>query len=176
MFSGVLTIFRAYFSVCTFRHGPQDLPAAAVLLTLSLILYGLASVALVLPVRATATAVLAGAAETVLLMLLTWGLLWLRGLPARFRQTATALAGTGFLFSMAALPLFSLRFAYSSNAAVILAVGVLVLALVVWNVAVMAHILRHAMSVSFAMGVLLAMGYIWVITTVMALVTPGSVA
>jgi hypothetical protein len=174
MFSGVLTIFRAYFSVCTFRLGPQDLPAAVVFLIISLILYGLASVALVLPVRAAATAVLAGAAETGLLLLLTWGLLWLRGLPARFRQTATALAGTGFLFSMAALPLFSLRYAYDGNAAVILAVGLLVLALVIWNVAVMAHILRHAMSVSFAMGVLLAMGYIWVITTVMALLTPES--
>ena len=174
MFSGVLTIFRAYFSICTFRRGPQDLPTAAVFLVLSLTLYGLASAALVLPARAAATAMLAGAAETGLLLLITWGLLRLRGVPARFRQTGTALTGSGFLFSMAALPLFYLRSAYGSDAAMILVVGLLVLALVVWNVAVMAHILRHALSASFAMGVLLAMGYIWVITTVMTLITPES--
>jgi len=167
MFSVALTIFRTYFSVCTFRRGPQDMPAAAIFLVLSLLLYGLASAALVLPVRAAGTAVIAGTMETGLLLLLTWGLLWLRGLPTRFRQTGTALTGTGFLFSMAALPLFYLRYTYGSDMAALLA-----LALIVWNVAVMAHILRHAMSASFAMGVLLAMGYIWIITTVMALVTP----
>jgi len=48
-----------------------------------------------------------------------------------------------------------------------------VLCLVVWNVAVMAHILRHALSASFPMGVLLAMGYIWLITMGMTAILPG---
>ena len=91
MYTGILTLFRAYFSICTFRRGPQDLPAAAALLLLSLCLYGLSSVAMVLPARALPAALLAGCVDTGLLLAITWVLLHLRGVPARFRQTGTAL-------------------------------------------------------------------------------------
>lgn len=172
MFASSLAIVRAYFAVCTFRLGPQDLPAAGVFLSISLALYALASTALVLPARALPVAILSGTTETALLLLITWVLLRLRGVPARFRQTATALTGTGFLFSLVALPLFCL---HGVDAAPLLLalIGLLVLCLVVWNVAVMAHILRHALSASFPMGVLLAMGYIWLITMGMSAILPG---
>jgi len=176
MFSSSLTIIRAYFAVCTFRLGPQDLPAAAAFFFLSLILYSLASAALALPVRNVPGALLDGALETTLLLAITWGLLRLRGVPARFRQTGAALTGTGFLFTTVALPLLYLRTEYGSEPLAILVIGLLVISLVVWNVAVMAHILRHALSASFPMGVLLAMGYIWLITTAMTLLTPAQAA
>jgi len=174
MFASSLAIVRAYFAVCTFRLGPQDLPAAGVFLLISLVLYALASTALVLPARELPVAVLSGTTETALLLLITWVLLRLRGVPQRFRQTATALTGTGFLFSLVALPLFCLH-GVSAGPLLLAVIGLLVLSLVVWNVAVMAHILRHALSASFPMGVLLAMGYIWLITLGMTAILPQQV-
>ena len=177
MFASALTIFRAFFSVCIFRLGPQDLPAAAVFYFLSLSLYALASTALMLPLqRDLPAALLAGCAETALLLLITYVLLRLRGVPARYRQTGTALTGTGFLFSMAALPLFYLRTAYGGDAGLSLGTGLLALALIVWNVVVMAHILRHALSASFPMGVLTAIGYVWLISVAMTVINPGPMA
>lgn len=176
MYTGILTLFRAYFSICTFRRGPQDLPAAAALLLLSLCLYGLSSVAMVLPARALPAALLAGCVDTGLLLAITWVLLHLRGVPARFRQTGTALTGTGFLFAVASLPLLYLRGVYGVETDAAVLVMLLVLLLVVWNIAVMAHILRNALSAPYPMGVLLAIGYIWLINSAMTLLTPAPAA
>ncbi len=176
MAAGLLAILKAWFSVCTFHLGPRDMPAAGVFFLFSIALYALASTVLLLPYETLPVAVLSGVVDTAMLLALTWILLTAHGLRARFLQTGAALAGTGFLFSLFALPLFLLRAWTGDDSPLVLLVSLLLLALIIWNIAVMAHILRHAVAASFTVGILLAIGYVWLITVVLSTITSAEAA
>lgn len=178
MLTAATAILRAYFLLCILRSEPRDMPAAGAFFALSVTLYVLSGIALVLVYQPLPLAILSAVVETVLLLALTWILLIAHGLRSRFIQTATAMAGTGFLFSLFSLPLFLFR-PWAENGGgspLLLIVSILLLFLVIWNIAVLAHILRHAVSASFAMGVLLAIGYVWIITASLSFITPESAA
>jgi len=86
------------------------------------------------------------------------GALWLRGLPGRFTQTATAVFGTDAIISAVALPvLLGLGQPNETNG---LAAG-LFLALLLWNVAVVSRILRAALSMTTGFAVGLALVYLF---------------
>ena len=170
--SSFLVLFQSFFSLCLFRARPQDFPAATILLFVCLFLYTLASSVLAYPGQSILTALLAGVTETVLLLLITYVLLTLRKLPERWMQTAIALTGSGFIFSVMVIPLLYWRVLYTDPASPSSIFGIFVLALLIWNIGVMAHILRHALASSFAVGVIVALGYVWLITNVILLITP----
>lgn len=176
MLAEVTTILRAYFLLCIFRSEPRDMPAASAFLIFSVALYVLSGTALALVYQPPPLAILSAIVETALLLALTWILLAVHGLQSRFIQTATAMAGTGFLFSLFSLPLFLFRpwVENGSESPLLLLVSMLLLFLVLWNITVLAHILRHAVSASFTMGVLLAIGYVWVITATLSFIVPES--
>ena len=48
----------------------------------------------------------------------------------------------------------------------------LVWVLIVWNIAVMAHILKHALTVSYSMGVLVALMYIIIVSGTIINIAP----
>ena len=171
MFS-FLVIFRSLISLCLFKTRPQDFPAAGILLSLCLFLYIIASSLLAYPGQSVFTALIAGLAETLLLLFITYVLLILRKAPERWMQTVIALTGSGFIFSIMVIPPLYWRVLYTDTASPSPLFGVWVLAILVWNIAVMAHILRHALSSSFALGVVVALGYIWLITTSVLWITP----
>jgi hypothetical protein len=79
-------------------------------------------------------------------------LLNLRNFQARLPQTLGALAGTGFLFGLMALLILSRVVPGESQPDLAL----LYLLLFGWSLAVDAHIYRHALSVKFGIGALLA--------------------
>jgi len=177
MLDAAITILRAYFQLCLFRSEPRDMPVAGAFLIFSAVLYGLSGIGLALIYQPPSLAILSGAVETALLLGLTWLLLSAYGLRSRFIQTATAITGTGFLFSLFSLPFFLLRpWAENGNdSPLLLLVSMLLLFLMTWNITVLAHILRHAVSSSFALGVLLAVGYVWLITATLSLILPDGV-
>ncbi len=168
-------IFRPFFEICLFRQRPQDLPASRELFWLVLSLYALLSAVLSYSVQTLSTAVLSGLIEAAMLLIITWLFLFLRSVPARYLQTTTALAGTGVLFSTLAFPLFYWR-VYAAGTPVILALNsMLVIFLILWNIAVMAYILRNALSSSYLLGVLSALAYIAIITFSLQAVLPQGV-
>lgn len=98
----------------------------------------------------------------------TYLLLSLYGMRSRFVQTATAIAGCELLLGVIALPiniwLFSVDKANAGPP------GMLSLILIGWNVAVVAHIWRHALDVTKALGFLFAIGYVIISTTLYLLI------
>jgi len=80
--------------------------------------------------------------------------------------------GTGTIFSLLATPVYYLLavpvVALSGNPLL----SFLVWVLIVWNIAVMAHILRHALAVSFPIGVLVALMYILIVSGTIINITP----
>ena len=96
--------------------------------------------------------------DMVLLAGLLYLMLILHRHPGRFEQTLTALTGSGTLMGLLALPpmLWIVRQGPQRRQPV---PSLLMLALMVWSIAVMAHILRHAFNTSVWIGALYALGY-----------------
>jgi hypothetical protein len=160
----LLTLFRAFFDICRLRKGPQDVPASPELLSLSLLAYLAAVAMLTMLSRPPAAALGASAIETALVAGINFVLLALRRFEGRWMQTTTAMAGTGVLFTLFALPLFAGLSAAGSGAGAV--PGVLyasLLLLVVWNIAVTGHILKHALALPFPVAILIAAAYAWVV-------------
>ncbi len=108
-------------------------------------------------------AVVSGLIDAVLLASLCYLVLFFWRLPERWLQATTALFGTGIIFSIAAIPLtYGLANISNTNPLALLLL-IFTISLLVWNIGVMAHIMRHALSSSFALGVLAALFYVWVI-------------
>lgn len=161
--AALLTLFRAFFDVCRLRRGPQDIPASPELLTLSLLAYAATAAVLTVTSRPAVPALGAGVVEALLIAGINFALLALRRLDGRWMQTTTAMAGTGTLFTLAALPLFAGMAGTDGNGGVAALLYAALLLLLIWNVAVTAHILRHALSLPFPAALIVAAAYAWVI-------------
>jgi len=150
-------IFRAFFDICLLQKRPEDLPASVAFLFICLLSYTTTSILLAIPTQTIFNAVIAGSIETVLIMLITYLLLLVKGKKERWLQLTTALSGTGTIFGLLALPLFY-WIAYTANVKSDHTFeNILVISLVIWNIAVMAHILRHALSASFFTGIFVSL-------------------
>ena len=150
--SPMTTLVSRLIGILVLRQGPQDLPAGP-----SVMLATLAGYMLVAAVSLT-TGTPPASPTTVLLlatglpMLLTWVVLRLRSRVSRWEQTLSALYGTSALLSLLSLPL-------NLQAGAEPAPPIMLISLVIflWSFAVDAHIWRHALNISFAAGLAVAM-------------------
>lgn len=155
-------LFDLILDICLFRKGPQELPASWTLLWLCLAAYGLSGLLGLLVSMPPLMAIFQSLVDIALLMGFTYGILAVMGRQARFVQTLTALAGAYTLLGLMALPLiFWMEQATTEDAAPMLP-SLLLLGLVGWSIAVMGHIWRHALSTSRGMGLLYALGYLFI--------------
>ncbi len=154
--------------LCRLRRGPQDLPYAPTLLALLVVL----GIGLDLGVGALSGegGMAAGAVPRVLVgtafsLLLLYGLLRVRHFHNRFVQTALALLLTGIVFTLVLMPILLLSGPPPASATGMSPLQVLtgwaMLGLVVWKLAVDAHILRHALELPFPAAFLLA--FLWAV-------------
>jgi hypothetical protein len=163
-----LNVLLNYFvDLCLLRAAPQDLPASPVLLALALIANLL--VGTLLAVRSSLGLVLSATASLVeivlMLAVLRLALNW-RGRGARFQQTATAVMGSSTLISLLVLPLLGLGNASTGSDLATLAV-LLRVALVIWSLVVLGHILRHAFDIALGLGI--AIGVLYTVGSYMVL-------
>lgn len=137
------------FELCLLRIGPQDLPRAPVLVLLSTGLNLL--MVLVLLGRLGETPVQA-LKEGLFDLSLTFGVLLLalkaRDHLGRFPQTASAIMLSNLLLNCLALPLMGWNQQTGAQEA-----GLLLRILVVWDILVLGHILRHAFTLPLSQGV-----------------------
>ena len=149
------TLFNLFLDICLFRKGPKDVPASAALLKLCLLAYGLSG----LLVLMLSTPIPIALLQILLDLILLGGLLHLallvRRHPRRFEQTLSALTGTGTFMALLALPLMTWIIGGGSAELP----SVLLLALMVWSIAIMAHILRQTFETSIWIGAICALGY-----------------
>jgi len=140
-------LFFRLIGVLLLRRGPQDLPAGAPALIVTVLAY-LAVTAFNLtrgeghPTPAPVLLLAVGVP-----LILTWIVLKIRNLTARWTQTLTALFGSNALLSVVTLP-FSLAAGSEPNAGLAL----VLLASFFWSFAVDAHIWRQALEISFALA------------------------
>ena len=155
-------LIHPFVQICLLRMKPQDLPSSATLLALVLLTHTVVGAAVASVNLRFGQAIAAGVIDTALLCGLTIALLMLRTLRERTVQTLTALAGAGSVIGVLAYPAsLWLHRAYQANEhSPVLAV--LVLAMLGWSLVVSAHILRHALSAPFYLGLLVSIAFYWI--------------
>ena len=161
-----------FWDICLLRKGPQALPSSQPLLKLSLVAYGLSSLIFLLLIQEPLLALLQALTDIVLLAGLVYAVLTVTRFSLRFVQTLTALAGTGTLLGLVALPIFIwIDQEVASNGDAIVP-RLLFLGLIIWHISVVAHVLHHALSSNRWVGLLYALGYYFISWTVMDLLFP----
>jgi hypothetical protein len=176
MLSELNVLLGAFIDICRFRKNPQDLPKSYELLFLSIVGYMLASALLAMLSAQLVYATLSGIVEALLVMLFTFGLLQIVNKTERWSQTVTALSGTGIIISLIAFPLY--YFGTTGNQGGFgQIIGLLsLIVLIIWNIAIMAHIFRHALQTTIGFGVAIAISYVWIISNFIAILLPGKVS
>ncbi len=165
-------IIHPFVQLCLLRMKPQDLPASGTLLALALIAHTAAGAAVATVSLGLTRALAAGVVDTALLCALTTGLLMLRALRERAVQTLTALAGAGAIIGLAAYPVSLWLHGAQSADGPEPALAVLLLAVLGWSLTVSAHILRHAISAPFYIGLLVSIVFYWISIRVLSSLFP----
>ncbi len=153
-------LLRFWLGLCLLRVAPQDLPASHWLLGFSVMCYATVSVLVMVLSYGFADGVRVALLELGLLAVFVGVLLYLLNKPARIRQTLSALTGAGALLGLPAL-LLVMAAPESGTTQPASAAWLLLL---IWNLLVTAHIMRHALSSSLAIGLGVALLYTLVST------------
>ena len=161
-FLSLRAIVNPFVQICLLRQGPQDLPTSGILLAIALTAHTVMSILLSNVSLSAASALLAGLLDTVLLVVLAGALLYVKQRNARIVQTLTALAGAGAIITLMALPISGWVHGADQAAGEGGFALLLLLILTAWSLAVAGHIFRHALSVSFFVGMVLAVVFYWI--------------
>lgn len=172
MLTDLSTLAKAFLDICLLRKDPQDLPKSSVLLTLCLIFYMLIDVLLTVQTRPFIDALLVSLVDVGFLLVVTSLILKQHRHFERLGQTMTALFGTGVILGIFIFPLVygGVQNQYESWIQQIMVL--LFLVMVIWNVAVLAHIVRHAISTSMGIGIMIAVLYIWMSSLLITMIFP----
>ncbi len=153
------------FNIMRLRAAPQDLPHSRFLMLLCIGAYLLMGLVIASLDQSLGLALLSSGIDTTLLIGLAWLALWIRGYQSRIIQTVTAFAATGTLFELIGWPLVA--YLQQSSADDPSSLSFLLLVLIIWNIGVIGHILRHAVSVPMWVGTGIALLYIYTSIRVM---------
>ena len=172
MLTALRTISKAFLEICLLRKGPQDLPKSTELLVLSLFMYTLIDVLLTVQSRPLVDALMVSFVDVGFLLLVTFLILKQHKHLERWHQTMTALFGTGVVLGIFIFPLVfgGVQNQYEEWLQQIIVL--LFLIMVIWNVAVLAHIVRHAISTSAGIGVMIAILYVWMSSLLVTMLFP----
>lgn len=149
-------LVRFFVDLALLRRAPQDLPASAFLLRVLLIANFAVNLPLALSVFQTPLdAVLATVLELVVTGALLFAGLQVRGSPQRWRQSFASLLGLGTLAGLATagyrvlMPLFGV-----SELSAMFDIAVFV-----WSMLAMAHVVRHAFEIPLPFAILIVFAY-----------------
>jgi len=156
------TLIILIFNIMRLRAAPQDLPYSRFLMLLCVAAYLLMGLVIALLDQRFDLALLSSGIDTALLIGLAYLALWIRGYKGRTVQTVTAFAATGTLFELIGWPLVAYLHQSAGSG-----LSILLLLLIIWNISVIGHILRHAVDVPMWVGTGIALLYIYTSIRVM---------
>jgi len=168
----MLRLITIWLDICLLRAGPQDLPVSRALLWLSLVAYTLVSFLLSLPGYSSAVALRIAGVDLALLVTFVAAPLYLLDKAARIGQTLAALAGTGAVLGLFALPVVRILLNGQDAGEVPPFFALAWLILFGWSLLVVAHVMRHALSVAFVAGLGISILYTLVAMQVIGTLFP----
>ncbi|MEE9492234.1 MAG: hypothetical protein V3W04_02485 [Gammaproteobacteria bacterium] len=156
MFAWLKYWLSSWLEMCFLKRAPQNDPVSSSAMILAFTLF--TPIKYLLAVVTSGSRVALGVMTIDFLIMIAMLLftLVLTYRTNRLQQSLTAMAGTGVVTGVVALPLVQVMMASLHNDQIPVLIAVAWLLLAVWSVVVRAHIYRHALSVSFIVGVGLA--------------------
>lgn len=141
-------LLNLFVDICCFKAKPQDIPSSRFLALITILFYTVLSLSISLIELPLAQSFFSALVDTTLLVALGLVSLWITGKPERRAQTVAALTGTGALLQIIAWPiLFWLSNTSDPQSSMLMIPRWSLLVLVIWNIVIIGHILRHALSV-----------------------------
>ncbi|MCP5151030.1 MAG: hypothetical protein H6983_06760 [Ectothiorhodospiraceae bacterium] len=160
-------LVEPFLRISLLRMRPQDLPASGLLLAIALLAHTVTGIAVSMMSLPLGQSIAAALTDTALLVVLTATLLLAHGHRARMAQTLTALAGAGAVVGLVALPVTAWLHATTPVGGPPGAAAVALLALIGWSIAVVGHVLRHALSAPLFVGLAVAVIFYWISLSVL---------
>ena len=160
----MLRTLKLFIDLCLLRANPQDLPHSASLALLTLLTYTTLSYVLALSSTTPGTALAAALVDVGMLVGLAYASLWTLDLKNRLTKLITALAGSGAVWQLVALPVMGLLGDATGQISESMLAGfsyVLLLVLIAWAIFIIGHILRHALNMKFSFALGIALLYVY---------------
>ena len=161
---------KLLFNICLFKKGPQEIPHSKQLLRTTTIAYALISYLLILVSADSFSALLQVATELIITFSFAGLILSIANKLPRFVQTTSTFLGTDALISTFAIPVLATLHQNADNIPAIFTM----LALMIWNWLVTAHIISHALNKSFSFALGIAFLYVFSASQIMGLLFPMS--
>jgi hypothetical protein len=152
-------LLKVFWDIALWRRGPRDLPASRALLAAAALSYLATSAVQSLLVDGPTLAVARGVADLCFTAAVFWLCLAVGRRGHRLLQTLTAVLGTGTLLALPMIALFLLAAALGQQGPVAGALKLLLLPLLIWDLCVLAHIVRLALEAPLVTGVAIATTY-----------------
>ena len=163
--TSMTALLTLLINIMRLKAAPQDLPYSRFLMLLCIVAYLAVGLGISLLDQGVGLALLSAIIDTGLLIGLAYLALWIRGYQGRTVKTVTAFAATGTLFELMGWPLVAyLQQVSADNPS---SLSLLLLLLIIWNIGVIGHILRHAVDVPMWVGTGVALMYIYTSIRVM---------
>jgi hypothetical protein len=164
-------LILAFWRILLLRAGPQSVPASITVLWLVLLLHFAVGLLLALFAMPFFFSLLYALVSTLSMVAMVHGLMLLFKKPARTLQSMSALAAGEALLGLLLLPLSLLYYLGSQGDETSLLLALLSLLVMGWNVALAAHIFRHALGVSRGLGFLYSVVYLIMAVTLSDMVS-----
>lgn len=139
-----------YWGLCRLKALPQDAPGSRISQYIAVLLYFVTGAIVTMFSQTFSTSMLVAALQTGLLLFVIQMALWIKKMPERIPQTITASAGTAAVIAVIAMPLLIWVSQAGMGSENVFMVFWLVL--VVWETAILGHILRHSLEISLIAG------------------------
>ena len=134
-------LLKLFFEICLFKKGPEDVPSSTLLLRLLIPVYFCVSYLVLSLSNDQINTALQVLVEVILILGMSWVILFLSKKSERYQQTASALIGTDTIISFFALPAMATLIGQGSSFAFIF-----VVLLMIWHWVVSGHIFSHALE------------------------------
>jgi hypothetical protein len=151
----MIALLKLFIDICLFQAKPQDLPAARILVWIT----GTAAVLSNLrSIEDLPASLLVATVQVLIIGLLVQAALRSRGLGNRWTQTISALYGSTALINLVSNPVVGWMVRVKDVPEQATWPALLGLAITVWFIAIMAHILRHALDLRRGASIILSVG------------------
>jgi len=155
------SLLQQFVWIALLQGRPQDLPAGQTALAVAFVLNVLTYLAAVSSVHSISESLLIALTDLTLSGLCLYGVLILTNRKARFQQAFTALCGATAVLNLAAAPIFWLSALADSPG-----MGLANLAVILWSLSIIGHVLQHTLEWNRIASIGLAVAFYLVISVI----------
>jgi len=168
-----MKVIQHFIDICLFRSGPDSLPANYQLMQLVLLIYFIVSVSVNQIDMTFRISLWIGLTDVIVLMAFLYGLLRLNHFLPRYQQSLMAMAGTGSLLGLLAMPLLWAFHQYAEQSDTENFILFALMLVMLWSLMVTAHIIRRSIETSAPKAVAITVLYVVLAIVINGLVMSG---